>query len=61
LHEIRLQISGPDWRVQFKDAAGEFFNPHDLAHLGKDGQFRLCFEAGIIAPAAGHWEVIFSG
>ena len=48
LHEIRLQVSGPDWRVQFKDAAGEFFNPHDLAHWGKMANFAFPLKRALL-------------
>jgi hypothetical protein len=43
LQEIRLYISRTDRRVQFKNAIGEFFNPHDWAHL-EGTQLRLCFQ-----------------
>jgi hypothetical protein len=59
LHEIRLYISRTDRRVQFKNAIGEFFNPHDSARLKKAPNFAFAFKAGIIAPEAGHWEAIF--
>ena len=48
LHKIRFYVSRPDRRVQFKYAAGEFFNPHDLVHLGKDGQLSLYFQSGLL-------------
>jgi len=56
LREIRLYISRTDRRVQFKNAIGEFFNPHDSARLEKAPNFAFAFKAGIIAPEAGHWE-----
>jgi hypothetical protein len=45
LQEIRLYISRPDRRVQFKNAIGEFFNPHDLG-LPKNKPFTLTSERG---------------
>jgi hypothetical protein len=59
LREIRLYVSRPDRRVQLKNAIGEFFNPHDLAHLEKTANSAFPLEWAIIAPGMGHWEAIF--
>jgi hypothetical protein len=48
LQEIRLYVSRPDRRIQFKDAAGEFFNPHDLAHLGKMANFAFALKRALL-------------
>jgi len=59
LREIRLYVSRPDRRVHFKNAIGEFFNPHDLANLGKTANSAFALKRAIIAPGTGHWEAVF--
>ena len=54
LHKIRLYISRPDRRVHFKNAIGEFFNPHKLFHLGKKTAYAgFALKRAIIAPSSG--------
>jgi hypothetical protein len=53
LRKIRLYISGPDRRVHFKNAIGEFFNPHSLFHLEKTADAAFALKRAIIAPNSG--------
>ena len=53
LHKIRLYISRPDRRVHFKNAIGEFFNPHNLVHLEKTAYAAFALKRAIIAPSSG--------
>jgi hypothetical protein len=53
LHKIRLYISGSDRRVHFKNAIGEFFNPHILVHLEKTAYAAFALKRAIIAPSSG--------
>jgi hypothetical protein len=53
LHKIRLYVSRPDRRVHFKNAIGEFFNPHNLFHLEKTAYAAFALERAIIAPSSG--------
>jgi len=47
-YKIRLYVSRPDWRIQFKNAIGEFFNPHILvlAHLKETAHSAFALKAG---------------
>ena len=53
LHKIRLYISRSDRRVHFKNAIGEFFNPHNLVHLEKTAYTASALKRAIIAPNTG--------
>jgi len=60
LHKIRLYISRPDRRVHFKNAIGEFFNPHDLVHLEKKTACAaFALKRAIIAPSSGIGKQFF--
>jgi hypothetical protein len=45
-YKVRLYISNPDRRVQFKNTIGEFFNPHILPQHKKGSLFVFALKAG---------------
>jgi hypothetical protein len=58
LRETRPEIARSDRRINFENAVGKFFNPHDNEHLEKAIR-RASRRAGIIAPEVGRWEIFF--